>query len=286
MQVLDTFGLAPANRRLWRHLRGRERRSFRLQQRRRVEHLRDRVQGSGLHQWPTDGPRQVRGGQAERHRWFSKTSRAQQRDAGRAEAELRPEGRVAAGSQLDPAGVVPQHLGYPSELVSWSIRGQMTPRGFERRRVQGQPMRSTMKRKAAAAVVLAAFTWQAPALAEITLAEKDGWKVSTDGRVNAFISYARGNGIPEGQTDFPGATTKDTKDSQEQAALDAYSQRVFGEHPGFHGREAGSQRPQGDGASRALDEHRGHANEEHAGRRGPSRGVRQARGFLGQPARR
>jgi hypothetical protein len=73
-----------------------------------------------------------------------------------------------------------------------------------------------MKRKAAVAVVLAAFTWQAPALAEVTLAEKDGWKVSTDGRVNAFISYARGTGIPEGQTDYPGTTTKDTKDSKEQ----------------------------------------------------------------------
>lgn len=73
-----------------------------------------------------------------------------------------------------------------------------------------------MKRRAAVAVVLAAFTWQAPALAEITLAEKDGWKVSTDGRVNAFISYARGTGIPEGQTDYPGTTTKDTKDSKDQ----------------------------------------------------------------------
>lgn len=73
-----------------------------------------------------------------------------------------------------------------------------------------------MKRKAAAAAVLAAFTWQAPALAEVTLVEKDGWKVSTHGRVNAFISYARGDGIPEGQTDFPGTATKDTKDSKDQ----------------------------------------------------------------------
>lgn len=71
-----------------------------------------------------------------------------------------------------------------------------------------------MKLSAAAALVLAAVSWQAPALAEITLAEKDGWTVSTDGRVNAFISYARGDGIPEGQTDFPGTATKDTKDSQ------------------------------------------------------------------------
>jgi hypothetical protein len=73
-----------------------------------------------------------------------------------------------------------------------------------------------MKRKAAVAVVLAAFTWQAPALGEVTLVEKDGWTVSTDGRVNAFVSYARGTGIPEGQPDYPGTTTKDQKDSNEE----------------------------------------------------------------------
>lgn len=73
-----------------------------------------------------------------------------------------------------------------------------------------------MKHTVAAAVVLAAFTWQAPARGEITLAEKEGWKVSTDGRVNAFISVARGTGIPEGQPDYPGTTTKDQKDSKEE----------------------------------------------------------------------
>jgi hypothetical protein len=73
-----------------------------------------------------------------------------------------------------------------------------------------------MKRKAAAAVVLAACTWQAQARGELKLVEQDGWKVSTDGRVNAFISVAQGNGIPEGQPDYPGTTTKDTKDSQEK----------------------------------------------------------------------
>jgi hypothetical protein len=72
-----------------------------------------------------------------------------------------------------------------------------------------------MKRKAATAVVLAALTWQAQALGEVELAEKDGWRVTTDGRVNAFISVARGTGIPDNQPDYPGTGTKDTKDTNE-----------------------------------------------------------------------
>jgi hypothetical protein len=73
-----------------------------------------------------------------------------------------------------------------------------------------------MNRKAATAVVLAALTWQARAHGEVTLVEKDGWKVSTDGRVNAFISVARGTGIPDNQPEVAGATDKDTKDSNEK----------------------------------------------------------------------
>jgi Gram-negative porin len=73
-----------------------------------------------------------------------------------------------------------------------------------------------MNCKAIAAVVLCALTWQAPALGEVKLAEGDGWRVSTDGRVNAFISVARGTGIPDGQPEVAGATDKDTKDSQEK----------------------------------------------------------------------
>ena len=73
-----------------------------------------------------------------------------------------------------------------------------------------------MNRKAATAVVLAALTWQAPALCEVQLGEGAGWKVSTDGRVNAFISLAGGTGIPDGQPEVAGATDKDTKDSQEK----------------------------------------------------------------------
>jgi hypothetical protein len=72
-----------------------------------------------------------------------------------------------------------------------------------------------MKRNAAVAVVLGTLTWQAQALAEVKLAEHDGWKVSTDGRANAFFSIARGDGIPESQPDHPGTATKDTKDSND-----------------------------------------------------------------------
>jgi len=51
------------------------------------------------------------------------------------------------------------------------------------------------------------------ARAEVKLAEGGGWAISVDGRVNAFISVAEGTGIPDGQPDFPGTITKDTKDT-------------------------------------------------------------------------
>jgi len=73
-----------------------------------------------------------------------------------------------------------------------------------------------MKRKAVVAVVLTALTWQAQARAEITLGEAQGWEVSTDGRVNAFISHAFGTGIPEGQQDYPGTGIKDTHNSKNE----------------------------------------------------------------------
>lgn len=73
-----------------------------------------------------------------------------------------------------------------------------------------------MKRKAIVAVVLTALTWRAQARAEIKLVEAEGWKVSTDGRVNAFINTAFGTGIPEGQQDFPGTGTKDTHNTKNE----------------------------------------------------------------------
>lgn len=73
-----------------------------------------------------------------------------------------------------------------------------------------------MKRKAVVAVALTALTWQAPALGEVKLAAAEGWEVSLDGRVNAFISHAFGTGIPEGQQDYPGTGTKDTHNSKNE----------------------------------------------------------------------
>src|SRR6478609_9240727 len=73
-----------------------------------------------------------------------------------------------------------------------------------------------MNRKAIAAVALSALSWPATARGEVKLAESDGWRVSTDGRVNAFISVARGTGIPDAQPEVAGATDKDTKDSKEE----------------------------------------------------------------------
>src|SRR5688572_26563449 len=73
-----------------------------------------------------------------------------------------------------------------------------------------------MKRKVAVAVALTALTWQAQALGEVKLAEAQGWEVSVDGRVNAFISHAFGTGIPEGQQDYPGTGTKDTHNSKNE----------------------------------------------------------------------
>jgi hypothetical protein len=61
-----------------------------------------------------------------------------------------------------------------------------------------------------------------PASAEIPLVQYDGWKLSTDGRVNAFISVAAGSGIPQGEPDFLGAGTEDTA----TATNDLHSTRI------------------------------------------------------------
>jgi hypothetical protein len=55
-------------------------------------------------------------------------------------------------------------------------------------------------RKQAAALVLAAAALSAPSVAkaEVKLAEAGGWTVSTDGRVNAFVSHVWGDQRPKG----------------------------------------------------------------------------------------
>jgi hypothetical protein len=64
---------------------------------------------------------------------------------------------------------------------------------------------------------VAALLLSAPraARAEIPLVEqKDGWKLSTDGRINTFISAASGTGLPE-EPDLLGAGTNDTKNAND-----------------------------------------------------------------------
>lgn len=58
---------------------------------------------------------------------------------------------------------------------------------------------------------LAAALLLAPAVAraEIPLVQYDGWRLSTDGRVNTFLSVGEGQGQPVGQPEYPGAGTVD-----------------------------------------------------------------------------
>jgi hypothetical protein len=67
---------------------------------------------------------------------------------------------------------------------------------------------------AAIAAVALVLTASSSALAELPLVDHDGWRLSTDGRVNSFLSIGEGTGIPDGQPgDSLGAGTTDTQDS-------------------------------------------------------------------------
>jgi hypothetical protein len=70
-------------------------------------------------------------------------------------------------------------------------------------------MTSAVKWKATTAVLIAAFAWQQRAFGEVLIVEGGGWKLTTDGRVNSFISVDWGTGIPEGQPDYIGTVTRD-----------------------------------------------------------------------------
>ncbi|MEO8213455.1 MAG: hypothetical protein ABI560_09685, partial [Myxococcales bacterium] len=73
--------------------------------------------------------------------------------------------------------------------------------------------KSTLLVTVAAAVGTASLLVARPAAAEVILLHQDdGWQLSTDGRVNAFLSMAVGTGIPD-EPDALGAGTNDTKDS-------------------------------------------------------------------------
>ena len=86
--------------------------------------------------------------------------------------------------------------------------------------------------------------------------------MSTDGRVNAFISVARGTGIPEGQSDYVGTITKDTKDTNDEHPVDTYSQWVHDEHPWLRCRKQVSEDFKVSARAWALDEHLDLTNEE------------------------
>lgn len=76
-------------------------------------------------------------------------------------------------------------------------------------------MNRTTKSNFASAFVLSIALGSArPARAEIPLAKYEGWQLSSDGRVNTFMSYAFGTGVPDGQGgDAVGAGTVDFADS-------------------------------------------------------------------------
>jgi hypothetical protein len=78
---------------------------------------------------------------------------------------------------------------------------------------EGHPMTSAMtsamKWKATIATLIAAFAWQQSAFGEVVVVQTGGWRATTDGRVNTFISTDWGNGIPEGSPDYIGTVTRD-----------------------------------------------------------------------------
>lgn len=78
-------------------------------------------------------------------------------------------------------------------------------------------MRPTLGSGLAVASALFCFCVLVPRVgrAEVTLVdEKGGWRLSLDGRVNAFFSLATGTGLPN-EPDFLGAGTNDTKNAND-----------------------------------------------------------------------
>jgi hypothetical protein len=84
----------------------------------------------------------------------------------------------------------------------------------ENQRKENRMTRETKATVAALGLALAThLIGSRSAIAEIPLAQYDGWRFSTDGRVNAFLSVAEGTGLPANEPDNPGAGTPDYADS-------------------------------------------------------------------------
>jgi len=64
------------------------------------------------------------------------------------------------------------------------------------------------------AIVAAVVLPAARASAEITLLNVDGWELSTDGRINNFVSVTRGNAIPADEPLYTGVDDERTADNQ------------------------------------------------------------------------
>jgi hypothetical protein len=59
-----------------------------------------------------------------------------------------------------------------------------------------------------------AALWPAAARADLELTEKEGWKLSIDGRVNSFLSHTWGTGVPPKMPDYTGIDDTPTKDNE------------------------------------------------------------------------
>jgi hypothetical protein len=69
-----------------------------------------------------------------------------------------------------------------------------------------------MKRALVFGLAAVAFTWSGSAGAEVGLAKSGGWIVTTDGRVNGFVSHLWGDDRPEGLESLPWVGFNETGD--------------------------------------------------------------------------
>ncbi len=75
---------------------------------------------------------------------------------------------------------------------------------------------------AAGAALATVLLGSVTATAQIPIAQYDGWQLTTDGRVNAYVSLASGNGLPPSEPNLVGAGTADVATS----ANDLHSTRI------------------------------------------------------------
>jgi len=67
-----------------------------------------------------------------------------------------------------------------------------------------KPTTILLGRLSSICLLLGAVLCSAPARAEVTLVQKDGWELFSSGRINGFVSYAQGDGFPQASIDVNG----------------------------------------------------------------------------------